>query len=431
MFDVETLLICIIGTVIIFFWLFKYKEKKARIFFLFFVLMYLIYSGIGASLPGVSPEYISYYFIFSFCISIGVFCSLKCIKNNNKTIKKSWCDFLSYFINKYGNGVFVIYFILLLFPLIYPEFKLPNLIHPPAPDVISMLREKFNSDEGSILITIVKTLKSIIYPFYLLCLYRLRLHILKLCIAVIFPYYIMYCDSGYLGRGSMLEAFLLIIAFVYFERPKFRKAVLICGVTIIPVLLVFFVQYSKIRIGVAAGDISSMDALALLIEQESGYPEHFSTILKHDNGKYLYEFIIWLLTMPLPGFFRGGMDVHFAAIFSEDMLGISRHSSGFYILLPGVVGESVFLLGKYMFWISGLIYGILMGTTYRLFTRYPQLIGILIFAALDFGYVTNRAGLYAGIPFVLKILVYFYLFLSLFKKFSHYSSNQELCRKVM
>jgi len=420
MFDTTTLIICIIGTVLIFSWLFTYKEKEARIFFLFFGTMYLIYSGLGSALSEVSKAYIYYYFIFTTCISIGISFGLHYVKNNNRTIKKSWSVFLTEFIKRLGDKIIVIYLLLLLIPLIYPEFKLVNLISPPTPDVISMLAERFSGEEEGIITKLTSGLTTIIYPFYLLSLYKYATKTFKLSVIVVLSYYIQYCASGYLGRGSMLEALLIIIAFTYFSRPRLGKIILIGSASLFPLLLVFFVQYSITRIGGTAESMSYSEAFGTLLEQESGYPKHFSRILNYDNGNYILNFLVWLFTMPLPGFFRGGMDAHFAAIFSENMLGITRGSRGFYILLPGVVGESVFLMGQNLFWFNGLVYGFLMGAVYRLLTRYPQLLGILIVTVIDFGYKTNRAGLFGGLPWVLKILFYFLIILMIVKKMNHW-----------
>ncbi len=283
-----------------------------------------------------------------------------------------------------------------------------------------MLAERFSGEEEGIITKLTSTLTIIIYPFYLLSLYKYAKKTLRLSVIVVMTYYIQYCASAYLGRGSIFEAILIIIAFTYFSRPRLGKIILISSALLIPLLLVFFVQYSITRIGGTAGSMSYSEAFGTLLEQESGYPKHFSRILSHDSGNYIFNFLIWLFTMPLPGIFRGGMDVHFAAIFSENMLGITRGSQGFFILLPGVVGESVFLMGQNLFWINGLIYGFLMGVVYRLLTRYPQLLGIIIVTAIDFCYKTNRAGLFGGLPWVLKILFYFLIILMIVKKMNHW-----------
>lgn len=425
MFDSDLLFICILGTTLIFSWLFFYKELKARLFFLFFAVMYLVYSGIGGTFEGVSPEYIWYYFAFTLCINAGIYIALSKIRNNRKTFSKSWYHFFNYFLEHYSKKIIIAYLILCLVPLVYPEFKLLNIIKPPAPDAIAMLANRFGGEENasSVIVNCLSYIKSLLYPFYLFSLYKYGVHTFKLVLFVALPFYFEYCANAYLGRGSMLECILYIVAFTYFCRPKLAKPMLVSVCFAFPALIIFFVQYSMARIGAVASNISAGDAFMLLLGEESSYPQHFSHILEID-GKYISEYLLWLFTIPLPGFFRGGVDVHFAALFSEDMLGMVRSQSGFYILLPGVVGESVYLLGKYLFWLNGLLYGFIMGASYRLMTRYPQTLGLLIAAAVDFGYTTNRAGLFGGIPFILKLCVYFFIIIWLMKRQRNCKPNQ-------
>lgn len=417
MFEPDKLLFIILFTCIVFSWLFYYREKTARIFFVFFGFLYLIYSGIGGAADGVPTSYLTYYCIFTLCINIGVYLGLSRIKNTKKTFSKSWYEYFKYFIKRYADKVIILYFVLKLASLVYPEFKLMNLLSPPAPDAIAMLRARFSGEGTDALNSIISTLNSFVYPFYLLSLYKYCKKTVKFALLIILPFYIDYCTNAYIGRSGMMEAALIIFAVTYFCRPKVGKKLLVAGLVAIPFVLVFLVQYSLKRIGGVSEEISTMDAIEILLSQEGGLQGYFSDILKmHDT--YISRYILWLLTMPFPGFVRGGVDVHFAAIYSEQLLGIDRSANGFYILLPGVVGESVFLFGKYLFWINGIIYGFLMGFFYRILTRYPQLIVILIVSEIQFGYVMNRVGLFGGIPFFLKILVYFYLILWWMKNYT-------------
>lgn len=418
MFDIDQLFLIVVITSLIFFWLFFYKEKKVRIFFLFFAAMYILYSGLGAALKDVSTLYKYYYYIFTLCISCGIYWGLHSI-HYKKNAKKNWSDFISFFIDRYAKTIVFLYFVCKISPLIIPEIRLDLLIKPPTPDVINMLHERFGDSEQNIIISFISGISTLIYPFYLLSLYKYRKQTVKLSLIVIIPYYLQYCATAYLGRGSMMEALLIIVGITYFERPKLAKRIILASAFLLPALMVFFVKYSIQRIGGTVGAITYSEAISVLLEQECYFPLHFDKIL-HLQGNYIINYLVWLFTMPLPGFFRGDIDVHFAAMFSEDILGRIRGENGFYILLPGVVGESVYLLGKDLFWINGLLYGFIMGITFKILIRYPQLICILIYVAIDFGYVTNRAGFFGGFPFVGKVLLYFYLILLFLKNHLHW-----------
>lgn len=414
MFESLRLFLIIFGTTLIFLWLFTYRDKKARIFFLFFAMMYLLYSGIGGALEGVTPIYTTYYFVFTCCISFGIYVGLK-QKCGQKDLNSSWSNFLDYFLDRYAKKIIIFYYLLLLSQLIYPENKLMHLIAPPSPDVLSILRERYQGDGADLFTIVISQIQTIFYPFFLLSLYLYRKKTIKLALIVLGTYYINYCISAYLGRGSMMQALLIVLAFTYFYQPKIGKIILICSIVLFPTLVIFLVQYSVTRLGGTAESISGMDAVGEILKQESEYPLHFERILGL-QAKYRLNFLIWLFTMPLPGVFRGGIDANLTALLSEDLLGMSRDSRGFYILLPGVVGESVFLLGQNLYWLNGILYGWLMGKTYRVLSKYQQLFGVLIVAALCFGYTTNRAGVFSGFPFVLKVLLYFYFILLFLKR---------------
>lgn len=418
MFELNSLLIIICGTFAIYSWVFFVKDRLAKYFFMFFILMFLLYSGIGGALENTVPEYITYYFVFSICISIGIGLGFRCIhkaRRNNRY--RSWYAFLNYFMDKYAKKIVIAYLLLHFVNLLYPEFKLLNLIHPPSPDVISVLGERYQREaQSTFFSSIIYSLDNLLYPFFLFSLYRYRKKTILLCAILFGKYYIEYCVSGYLGRGDMLTGLIIVGAFTYFHRPKLGKIILVSSIVLIPLLLVFFVKYSVTRIGGSAMDISVGDATEMLLAQESSYPTHFDRITDITNHMYWANYLIWLFTLPLPGIVRGSMECNFNAVLSEYLLNISRSSPGFYILLPGIVGESVFLFGKSFFWINGIIYGFIMSATYRVISRFPQLFGLLIAAAICFSFSINRGGMGSGIPFILKILLYFYLILWYIKK---------------
>ena len=411
MFDIQQLFIVIFGTLAIFSWLLIKHEIRVRIFFSLFLVMYLIYSGIGAALDTVDERYIYYYFAFTIAINIGIYWGLKTNRRNNNLSLRSWNIFLDLFIDKYAKWIIYAYLFLNLMPLIIPENRLYLLINPPIPNALAMLQERFQVEHVQTFFTSLMTaVKSILYPFYLLSLYKYRDKLVKLTLCVILPYYLEYCSNAYIGRGSMLEAIFIIAVFVFLERPQWRKRIVIGAVVFFPFIMFAFLQYSFIRGGESVVSVRYSEAISIIFQQEFSYPEWFGQILEIDDN-YIYRYLVWLLTIPFPGIVRGGLDVHFAAIFSEHMIGIFRGEKNFYIVLPGVVGESVFLFGKQLFWINGVIYGFVMGFFFRILSRRKQFLALFVVAIFDFGYVTNRAGMFGSMPFFLKILPYFFIIL--------------------
>ncbi len=415
MFDTYRLILIIVVTLLPFFWIFKLKDFNSKLFFGLFLLAFFTYSGLGGSLKEVDEHYFSYYVIYTFFISIGLYLGRG--RNKKYVVRKSTENKLTKLIDKYGTTIIIVFFLLKLTSLIYPQFLLHRLIVPPAPDLTSVFAERFETQESSFFESIRYYLLSILSPFFFLSLYKYRFKPWKLVLLLIIIPYIDYCRVGYIGRGVMLQYLFIIIASLYVFLPRMRKLIVISFAVFLPTLIIFMVNYTQIRIGGTASVDNTFEALEHLIFYESNYPLWFSTIYNEPfDINNLITYFKWLITLPIPGFLKGDIGLKGDEI-AGLLLGIDSGQRGFYIVLPGLVGESVYYFGKYLFWIHSLLVGLLVGYTFRILNRHHQMGILLFYSVFELTYFINRGGTGSGLPYILKILFIFFIIIHFYSRY--------------
>ena len=234
-----------------------------------------------------------------------------------------------------------------------------------------------------------------------------------------FPFYIDFSSSGYLARSTVLAFLIIYILAIYYFNPNLRRKIRIVLLIGIPFLVIGLSLYTFIRLGMEA-DRSIGDAVALLAYQETSYPTHFGVINKQPESFDLFQdYIQWLITLPLPGFLKDSTkDYFFNAIFTERLYGIIRGTQGFYVLLPGVVNEGLFIFGKWLFPLHAVILGLFVGTTYRI-VKYKEEFFLFLYVSVFLASLIARAGTVSTYPVYLKDLLMFELaviFVSCLKK---------------
>ena len=211
----------------------------------------------------------------------------------------------------------------------------------------------------------------------------------------------------------------LIIYFVaiYFYNPGYRKRIiriLVIGVPLLAILLSF---YTFLRRG-AEVDVSVIDAIKLLLFQETSYPAHFVEIKKMtDHSDLFNDYIQWLTTLPLPGFLKDtSKDYFFNAIFTERLYGIVRDTQDFYILLPGVVNEGLFIFGTFLYPLHAIILGIFVGCAYRIVSSKDEFF-LFLYISVFLSSLTARAGTVSAYPVYLKDLLIYEILIFMLSRF--------------
>ena len=391
MFDFWVLLGIALVTIILFFWVFMEKNPMDKFYYGLIVLCIFIYSGAGGAIVDVDKDYKYYYFIYMLVLSFSILAT-KFFLGKKPSINSVKLDS---FIEKYADWVIYLYIFLTFLDLCYPDFLLDRLINPPLPDVLSQLEGRFQDIENKSTFTIINYyLRELLTPFYFFCLYKYRADFKRLLIYIGVILYLIYCRDSYIGRGTLLVYGVLYFVVIYTYNPKYRKRLFLLLLVLLPSLAIFFVSYSRIRIGGEVGNIVWGEAFEILLYQETSFPEHFN-FYKNISSNLIGPYLTWLVTLPFPGFFKSDVFA-FNSFFSEQILGVDSSKQGFYILLPSVVGEAYFIFGKNLFWIHGIIYGVLISSVRSFLRRNDTFIFLSVYIALILGYYISRGGTFSG-----------------------------------
>jgi len=416
MFEIYKIFLIIVFSIIIFIWIFRLKTFNSKIFFSLFLLAFLTYSGIGGGLKGINEHYFTYYAIYAVFLSIGLFIGKGREEkyNRNKQTKER----LIKIINKYGKTIIIVFFLIKLVQLIYPQLLLHRLIFPPAPDLTSTFLERFETKELTFFESISYYLVGILTPFFFLSLYKYKEKPLPLIFILLAIPYLDYCRIGYIGRANILLYLFVISLALYKFKPKLRIPLVISFSILLPTLIIFMANYTYIRLGETPSIKNTFVALEALFYSESYYPLWFGTIYNEPfEINNLTTYLKWLFTLPIPGFLKANAGLKGDEI-AGLLLGVEPGKRGFYIVLPGLVGESVYYFGKYLFWIHSLLTGLLVGYVYRLLNRYDQMNILLFYATFQLTYFINRAGTGSGFPLILKVLLTFFIIIYLYSRYN-------------
>ena len=396
------------ATIIPFLWLRKRHSKLEKFYFLSVLIMVFIYCGAGAGWSETPTEYLIIYIVYMFVLGVTChhFIERDKSKLNETSEKNNNFVKLERIINKYGKPVIILYILIPLMQLALSG-KIHNLISPPSVDLKSALDNVGNASTA--FDSLFYYLRQLLLPFYILSLYKYKDQIGKLSFALLFPLYIDFAQGGYLSRSGILPFVIIIYVAFYQKYPRYRKKMVIWTLVLLPVLLFGLSLFTFLRIG-SEVNISFGDAIALLTYQETSYPIQYA---EYQNWPFDTEvftsYMDWLVKLPFPGFMKSAdVDWRFNAIFTEKLTGTSRFDSDFSVALPGLVGESVFIFGKYFFWVHAILVGWVVSLAFRL-VHHKQEFFLVLYMSVYAGVSFARAGTVSILPFYFKHLIIYLL----------------------
>lgn len=402
-------------TIFIFFFRF-FKNLAQKTLYIAFVFFFFIYNGFGMSYEkGVADQYHIYYIVFLITFSFSYLFFLKlffkefryAFLGSIKTIRKFGRDkYLSSFI------IFIFIFFQLL-QLIIPEFKLHLLLNPPAPDILAEFLGRLNSPSPSG--KLIGNVSFLLYPFYLLTLYKFRKNIPFFLFIVFFPFYIQYCKNSYLSRGEMMAAAAIIISIQWFYNTWIRKYLAILLLFLLPILPVLLWQYQTYRGGGGGvSEISATDAGYGLLFIETSFPVYSKKVIDSEKHIDLKKYFIWVFTLPVPKAIFGKIEAPSAGMeMSEILLNKKQGDKGFFALLAGLLTESIYMYGKTFYFIHAIFIACIFAIIARLTERDPILFCILIVMTIHLSYRLNRTGLGPVLSTIINLFLTFYFIIIL------------------
>lgn len=406
-------IVVLLATIIPFLWILKNNRKKY--FFIWYVAFTFIYAGIGACYSDCDISYLYYYVIYLFLFGLSSYVSQRGISNKLKIERNA--ARLDEIIDKYGDVFIWTHITIAFIFLIYPDFKLMNLISPPQVTLQDLFFESLNNTEDKpFIVSILSNIDNIVLFFYYVSLYKYRNNFKKLTILMLLPIYFTYAKSGYMARSGFMPPLMLLLIHYYFTHPQYRKRIITTICIGSPLLLYGMTWFTYYRAGLDGSVLGVGEGISIIIKQESNYPSHFNS-LKYINDNHAFSYLKWLLTLPLPGFLKNpSNDYFFNGIFTEVITGISRKDSNFSVLLPGVVNESIFIFGKSFFWVMPIIYGFIIGKVFKLLNR-PNDWFLFLYISFFIAFNTSRASTSSTFPYLFKHFLIYIIFVLII---SHY-----------
>lgn len=378
----------------------KNLSSKIKLFYIFFFLFFTLYSGVGGSLKTTNPKYLVYYFYYLSFFTLSSYFFNRLLYNGGRINLSS--KEINLFISKYANKILLLYIFVNILLLIFPENKLNNLINPPSPDISERLNFYREGAQNSVF----NYIKILLEPFFYLSLFKYRHNFYKITIYMLSLLYMEYCVNSYLGRGTIIVT-LVILYFIFYYNlsAKRRKLFLISTFVAIPLLILFSVYYSYIRVGEIADKISFSDATLILFSQETNYPELFDSYIKY-SGNLIAEYFEWLILLPFPSFLKMG---HGETLFNELFTNVSidryNWESGFSIALPGIVGEGIFVFKDSLF-IHAIILAFIICVTINYVCKYECFLFIYFYVLIKFPMAISRSGTQGVYSIIAKALLF-------------------------
>jgi hypothetical protein len=369
------------------------------------------YSGIGTAYSEVHVSFVGFYFAFVLAVVLGFHLGRSVFLDMSVTVGRA----ITPILGRMDRGIvwkvlIAAYIFFSIFPLLWPEPRLQQLVMPPAPDLIEMLSGRFNEEVDPLLV-IVGYLRLLFTPLFFVALYRLRHKLPSIALIFLFLLYVRYVENAYLGRGAVVMHMAILLMAVWFLRPGYRGRVAVTVALLAPLLLYAFYMYALVRIGDVVGDIGFVEALKAILDTELGFVRDVGTVILASGARVdLMEYFTWIVTLPVPKILSGvieGARVNYEI--SELVLGVPIGEYGWYVVLPGVVAESIYIFGTWLFWLHGVFLGFIASFFARLTERVPQFVFLYFYLVVMFGYVLNRGGVAALLPPLINEFLLFYL----------------------
>lgn len=371
----------------------------------------LIYNGFGASYNNVPVSYAVRYVVLISAFLAAYYMALALLSGSMNT-SKSGAFYNSFVYLDARLAIICFYIILSIFDLVYPDFRLLDLFNPKGPDLRMSLEHRYLVQQSDGLTKVKDYIILFILPFFYLSLSVYSgSQAWKAILILVFLSYVSYVKESYLGRGDMLSILFVLLYAFYIENPLKRKVIAIVFFACAPLILYFANIYSIVRLG---GDIYFDDFISSItktIISETSFAEHAGQAIidspyRADFSKYL----LWIATLPLPKIITGPFDVALINLeISQALTGIMPGEKGFFILLAGLVGESVYLYGDYLFFLHGASIGVFAAFVIFFFDRgynYRFLQGFIIYG---FFYYLVRGGVCSLLPLYLNSFLLYYL----------------------
>jgi len=390
----------------------KISDRSHRLTLLTFIVGFYLYSGIGGAEQRVGKIYILFYLSFLTLFVIAYLIGIRDTKISNQNI--SILSARGESGRRHWGGVIVLYYTINLFPFFYPELQLEKLLSLTGPNLTNIFRDRFLIKPTDAISKLVDYLDILLMPFFYIAIFKYRKKMFKLTFAIFGLLYLQYSLNGYIGRGQLMMALTTIYLAIFIHYRGYSLIKVLAPIILMPVMFQGMYWYSLSRIGsdIQSGGFS--DSIYAIFHQETNFP--YTVVQKILDYNYRVEFssyIKWIVTLPIPKILTGDIDgARINYEISEDILNVKRNSLGFYVMLPGLLGESIYIYGRHLFLVQAVIIGLLLSKIINMLKRYEEMNILLLYTIVTFAFVLNRGGFSSTLPIVVNqyMLLYVYIY---------------------
>jgi hypothetical protein len=384
-----------------------------RQFLYFMSIGVYVWSGMGGTIGLVGWEYL-WMFCGFFMILVGSFTlSLFAM---NRFWKLGEFDSSKWMLNeKFWQLVIVGYLLFSLFPLAYPEMKLMLLIRPPAPDLVTNVENRFQ-DAGSTLPEVLYYYLSVMtFPFFLFSLSALGRRWILLIVVLLLYNYIKYCSTAYMSRHEMGMILLMIFLYLWNWKIIPRQIMIIGAAACLPLLIFFFNIYTSIRLGAGIetsfGMASVISSVIELFYAETFYPILVYDLLLSDHSQEIFRYIIWIISLPIPSQLTAGWDIlRINREYTEFITGGVYGENQMSIILPGLLGEAIYIFGQLLWWVHAVSVGSLFAFLCYILRADFRLFFVMTYFQLQ-AIILARGGASMFLILIINYMILFWPFL--------------------
>lgn len=357
-----------------------FRDVYVKLAVYFFLIGYLIWSGIGIAYPDVDNGYMIQYAAFMLLFIIGAYVGGKFTNRLKIKPKKICCE------TPYVQlGAFV-FWGLMLFKLVYPVNHIPDLFGIKL-SIVDVFAKK---DSITFLTYLANTLLVLLRPIYYFYLYK-KCSAKKIVLLLVAEVYIGVAINGYISRSGLLSQALFIIFAVVAKKSgsikmetvakktayilkSYRKVIVIMGIACVLMIPLLF-EYQYYRLGVRSNAaLSIMDKVDALADIEFGFPKLIGYCEQFFVWTNSIDYMKWFVTLVIPKKIINVPDILLINTeLSTLVSGISYGTSGFSMFLPGLLGEGIMLYGPYFAWVHGLFLGVVIGVVIGIYSRYKDM----------------------------------------------------------
>lgn len=404
MLDIDySILYLIIGltAIVVLFFFKKINDPKQKLAIVLLSISVFAYSGYGIALNEVSNTYLIKYLVALICLLIPfLVCRTRLSYNSSSLDVYFSCN------RKFLKNATVIYFVLIILPLLYPRFRLFDIVYRGIS--IDDIYDYINAFSANVFQRSLATLALFVKPFFYAYIVSIKFEEksnVKPCFLFLADITIQILDSCYIGRSAMAFNGLLLFFLLFCikdENFSINRKQIVLLISVIVAAIPFMYAYTFIRAGLSVDNVSFGQSANLLVETELDYPKYYDHILR---SRQFYSgpinVIFWLICLPIPSIIWPNKPTMSNDMFTYTITGLNKTDYGYSSLLPSFLGELFMYFGETWYWVFALIVGFILVLFIKYLSKSKYMLFYTLYLIVRLASI-GRAGASAALPLIIN-----------------------------